>query len=82
MYNKKAEAAIQLAINTVNAESIKGRLIAKTYDNLEECIKELSKVFDDKSNNFFGIHIFNPPYNLSLYKLICYNDSQKYCGLK
>lgn len=40
-------------------------------------IQELSKVFDDKSLNFFGIHMFNPPYNLTLCELIIHDSKQE-----
>ena len=117
---EKAEAAVEMAANSVKAESIKSRLIAKTYDDLEECIKEsdlvfesvsenvdikkdiynqiipflkddviistgtsgisikdLSTIFEEKANRFFGIHFFNPPYNLTLCELISHDDRQK-----
>lgn len=39
-------------------------------------IKELAKSFEDKANNFFGIHMFNPPYNLTLCELVVHSESQ------
>ena len=117
---EKAEAAVEMAANSVKAESIKSRLIAKTYDDLEECIKEsdlvfesvsenvdikkdiynqiipflkddviistgtsgisikdLSSIFEEKATRFFGIHFFNPPYNLTLCELISHDACQK-----
>lgn len=40
-------------------------------------IKELAKSFDDKANNFFGIHMFNPPYSLTLCELVIHSESQR-----
>ncbi len=40
-------------------------------------IEELSKEFEDKALNFFGIHMFNPPYNLTLCELILHNSKQE-----
>lgn len=40
-------------------------------------IKELSKEFGEKSLNFFGIHMFNPPYSLTLCELILHDDKQQ-----
>ena len=40
-------------------------------------IKELSKTFDEHQNQFFGIHMFNPPYNLTLCELVLHSDEQK-----
>ena len=40
-------------------------------------IKALSKEFEDKSLNFFGIHMFNPPYSLTLCELILHNPKQE-----
>ncbi|WP_270526352.1 3-hydroxyacyl-CoA dehydrogenase family protein [Longibaculum muris] len=40
-------------------------------------IKKLSQSFGVKSNDFFGIHMFNPPYNLPLCELIVHDDSQR-----
>lgn len=40
-------------------------------------IKQLSKSFGEKSNSFFGIHMFNPPYNLTFCELIVHNDIQR-----
>ena len=40
-------------------------------------IKELSKEFKDKAQNFFGIHMFNPPYNLTLCELIIHDSKQE-----
>lgn len=40
-------------------------------------IEELSKTFEEKSDYFFGIHMFNPPYSLTLCELIVHNKSQK-----
>lgn len=39
-------------------------------------IKELSQSFGEKENIFFGIHMFNPPYNLTLCELITHSDKQ------
>ena len=40
-------------------------------------IKELAASFKDKESNFFGIHMFNPPYNLTLCELVLHNDMQR-----
>lgn len=40
-------------------------------------ITRLAKVFEAKSNQFFGIHMFNPPYNLTLCELITHSELQK-----
>lgn len=40
-------------------------------------ITKLAKVFEEKSNQFFGIHMFNPPYNLTLCELITHSELQK-----
>lgn len=45
-------------------------------------IKELSESFDEKGNRFFGIHMFNPPYNLTLCELIVHNEYQKELALE
>lgn len=39
-------------------------------------ITELSKVFGDKSNNFLGVHMFNPPYMLTLCELVSHSENQ------
>ena len=40
-------------------------------------IKELSKEFGNNANNFFGIHFFNPPYNMTLCELITHSKEQE-----
>lgn len=40
-------------------------------------IAELSKEFGDNALNFLGIHMFNPPYNLTLCELILHDERQK-----
>lgn len=40
-------------------------------------IKELSQSFGSKSNQFFGIHMFNPPYNLTLCELVLHSKEQE-----
>lgn len=40
-------------------------------------IKKLSEVFEKHSKRFFGIHMFNPPYNLTLCELVVHSDDQK-----
>jgi len=45
-------------------------------------IKELSKSFEEKGNRFFGIHMFNPPYNLTLCELIVHSEDQKELSLE
>jgi len=40
-------------------------------------IERLSKGFGKYAKNFFGIHMFNPPYNLTLCELITYDDCQE-----
>lgn len=39
-------------------------------------IKELAKSFEDNANHFFGIHMFNPPYNLALCELVIHSELQ------
>lgn len=39
-------------------------------------IKKLAESFGDKRKRFFGIHMFNPPYNLTLCELIVHDESQ------
>ena len=41
-----AEKAVEVAASSVKAGSVKGRLIPKTYDSLEECIAESDWVFE------------------------------------
>lgn len=41
-------------------------------------IKKLSEVFEEKSNRFFGIHMFNPPYNLNLCELVVHSKEQSH----
>ena len=43
--------------NQVTAALKKQRQAYQEYSDL----KKLSEVFEDKANNFFGIHFFNPP---------------------
>lgn len=116
---EKSEVAIDQAVESVRSESIRNKMIPKTYDDIEECIKEsdlvfeslsedielkkqiykkikpylksnsviatgtsglsikeLSKEFDSLSKNFFGIHMFNPPYVLTLCELITHSQKQ------
>lgn len=116
----KANQAVEQAVNSVRAESIRYRLIPKTYDDLESCIqesdlifeslsedinvkkniynqikrnikkdaiiatgtsglsiKELSQSFGEISDRFFGIHMFNPPYILTLCELILHDEKQE-----
>ena len=40
-------------------------------------IKELAEEFERKSLNFFGIHMFNPPYNLTLCELVLHDAQQE-----
>ncbi|MGB4985184.1 MAG: 3-hydroxyacyl-CoA dehydrogenase family protein [Erysipelotrichaceae bacterium] len=40
-------------------------------------IKKLAEIFNDKSDLFFGIHMFNPPYNLTLCELIVHDNKQE-----
>lgn len=40
-------------------------------------IKELAKEFENKANNFFGIHFFNPPYHMTLCELISHSKEQE-----
>lgn len=40
-------------------------------------IKELSTAFNKHQNRFFGIHMFNPPYNLILCELVVHSEKQK-----
>ena len=39
-------------------------------------IKKLSQEFGKNAKNFFGIHMFNPPYNLPLCELILHSEEQ------
>ncbi len=39
-------------------------------------IKKLAGSFGDKRKRFFGIHMFNPPYSLTLCELIVHDESQ------
>ena len=39
-------------------------------------IKKLAESFGDKRKRFFGIHMFNPPYSLTLCELIVHDESQ------
>lgn len=45
-------------------------------------IKKLSAGFEKFSNRFFGIHMFNPPYNLTLCELVVHNENQKRLSLE
>ncbi len=40
-------------------------------------IKELSKELGQHQNRFFGIHMFNPPYNLTLCELVVHSEEQQ-----
>ncbi|WP_050636067.1 3-hydroxyacyl-CoA dehydrogenase family protein [Candidatus Stoquefichus sp. SB1] len=40
-------------------------------------IQKLSEIFGNNAHRFFGIHMFNPPYNLSLCELVVHSDQQK-----
>ncbi len=116
----KCEEAVNKAVQSVKAESIRDRLFPCTYDDLEICIREsdliyeslsedlnikrdlftkikpfiksdaiiatgtsglsiseLSKSFEDLSNGFLGIHMFNPPYNLPLCEVVLHSEHQK-----
>lgn len=116
-----AKNAKMVASKTVKAETIDKNLIAKTYDDLEECISnsdfvfesvaesmdvkkhvyslissyltpntiigtgtsglsinELSKSFDlENRKNYLGIHMFNPPYNMTLCEVIPSEQTSK-----
>ena len=39
-------------------------------------IERLSEAFGEYSNRFFGIHMFNPPYNLTLCELVVHSEKQ------
>lgn len=45
-------------------------------------IKKLAESFGDKRKRFFGIHMFNPPYNLTLCELIVHDESQHELAIK
>lgn len=49
---KKSEDAIEKAIGSVKAESIRERLIAKSYEELETCIKQSDWIFESVTENF------------------------------
>lgn len=118
---EKPEEAIDKAVKSVRAESIRSRLIPADYSMLEECIRESDLVFesvvenieikkditkkasqylkqgayfctgtsglsiDDISRvlpkefrkNYFGVHFFNPPYNMILCELIKTDSSEQ-----
>lgn len=117
---EKAELAVEKACNSIKSESIRDRLIPKTYEDLKNCvvdsdlifeslsenyevkknmykkivkfmndttiiatgtsslsITKLAEIFGNKANNFFGVHMFNPPYNLQLCELIIHSDKQR-----
>ncbi len=40
-------------------------------------IKELSHSFGEKKDQFFGVHFFNPPYNLTLCEVVSHSNDQK-----
>lgn len=48
---KSAQKAVNRAVQSVRAESIKDNLIPKTYDDLESCIKESDFIFESVSEN-------------------------------
>ena len=116
---EKSQNAIDKAVESVRSESIRKNMIPKTYDDIEECIKnsdlvfeslsedielkkkiyskikpflkkqciiasgtsglsikKLSSEFGEMANNFFGIHMFNPPYVLNLCELIMHDEEQ------
>lgn len=116
---EKSRIAISKAIESVRSESIGANMIPKTYEDIEECIKDsdmifeslpedieikrqiyskirpflkkgciiasgtsglsikkLSREFGNLANNFFGIHMFNPPYVLNLCELIMHDKEQ------
>lgn len=49
---KKSEEAIEKAIKSVRSESIRERLVAKTYDDIEQCIKQSDWVFESVTESF------------------------------
>ena len=111
---EKPEKAVDKAVKSVRAESIRKNLIPADYSMLEECIKEsdlvfesvvenldikkevtkkavqflkddayfctgtsglsineIAKCLDEKDRScYFGVHFFNPPYNMVLCELI------------
>lgn len=117
---EQSKKAIQRAVKSVRADSIKANLIPADYSMLEQCVAESDLVFESVAENmeikldiahkiaatakedailgtgtsglsvtalaeaypeklrsrFFGIHMFNPPYNLTLCELIptAYSD--------
>lgn len=117
MICRKAEDAVKAQLKaslSVKAEAIGKNLIAKTYDDLEECISESDLIFESVAENlaikkeiyqrispyikphtiigtgtsglsvnelsmslddkdkprFMGIHMYNPPYNMTLCEVI------------
>lgn len=116
-----AKNAKTKALKSVRAEAINKNLVAKTYDDLEECIldsdlifesvaenidikkhvysliskyikpntiigtgtsglsvNKLSKSFDaELSENYMGIHMYNPPYNMTLCEVIPSESTNK-----
>ena len=111
---EKPEKAIDKAVKSVRAESIRSRLIPADYSMLEKCVSESDLVFEsvvenisvkkdvtkkasqflkqgsyfctgtsglsineiskvlpeELRNKYFGVHFFNPPYNMTLCELI------------
>jgi len=49
---EKAEESIVAAMQTVRSESIRDRMVAKTYDDLGECVSKSDWVFESVAENF------------------------------
>ena len=49
---EKSKNAIEVAVNSVRADSIRERLIAKTYEDLQECIEDSDWVFESVAEDF------------------------------
>ncbi len=118
---EKSEKAVERAVKSVKADSIRSKLIPADFSMLEMCVRESDLVFESASEdfavkvdiakeiskyindnticctgtsglsvtklaevfpeqyrkNYFGIHMYNPPYNMTLCELIPteYSDS-------
>lgn len=50
---EKSISAIEKAVNSVRADSIRSLLIPKTYDDLVECVKDSDLVFESVAEDFY-----------------------------
>lgn len=125
---EKSKIAVEKAVKSVRADSIKSQLYPVDYNSFEECIKESDLVFEsvaesydvkleitkrigkslrtdafvctgtsglsitrlaeslpEKSrDHYYGVHMFNPPYNMTLCELIStkYSNDETTCLLE